>query len=169
MAERTPFEDTVRRTFDANVRYWESVSRAATDYMESVSRIMTDAPMSWKPGTMSWSWPRSEPTKRTAATLVLEGSVGAEARTMLMISNDLTRDAEASVVILPLRGPDGALASVSVQVEPKTLSLAAGARAPVTLSVRITDELTPGADYTSEVSVPGLAAAGVPIVVRRRV
>jgi hypothetical protein len=172
MAERTPIEDVMRRAFDANLRYWESVGRAATTYVETVTKIWQDAPMSWKPGAMAWTPSRSPsvtpPTAHDCAALVLENVAGAQARTVLMISNDLAREAEASVLISPLRGPDGRFVSVDVAAMPETLTLAAGARVPVTLTAAITDALHEGVDYHGEVTVPGLSVTGVPIVVRRR-
>jgi hypothetical protein len=172
MADRTPMEDVMRRAFDANVRYWETVGRAATDYVQTVTRIWSDAPVSWKTPSMSWTAPRAE-TVRTAdpvvaPALVLEGVAGTEVRAVLMISNDLTREAAASVQVSTLRGPDGRFASVEVRAAPESLTLAAGARVPVTLLAEITEALHVDTDYHGEVTVPGLSARGVPIVVRRR-
>jgi hypothetical protein len=172
MADRTPMEDVMRRAYDANLRYWETVGRAATDYMQSVTKLWADAPLSWKPAAMSWTGPRSSATMHhepaVSPALVMEGVKGAEVRTVLMISNDLAREAEATVEISTLRGPDGRFAPVEVRAIPETLKLAAGARMPVTLVAEISDALLEGADYHGEVTVPGLSERGVPIVVRRR-
>jgi hypothetical protein len=172
MGDRTPMEDVLRRAFDANVKYWETVGRAATDYVQSVSKLWADAPLSWKPATMSWTAPRSAGTMHhepvVSPLLVMEGVLGAEVRTVVMISNDLSREAEATVEISTLRGPDGRFTSVEVRAIPETLKLAAGARMPVTLVAEITDALHEGTDYHGEVTVPGLSARGVPIVVRRQ-
>lgn len=172
MADRTPVEDVMRRAFDANLRYWETIGRAATDYVQTVSKIWSDAPISWKPASMTWNSTRpsaaAHPDAAVAAALVLEGVSGSQVRTVVMISNDLAREAEAAVEISTLRGPDGRFASIEVTASPETLTLAAGARAPVTLSAEITDALQLETDYHGEVTVPGLSERGVPIVVRRR-
>ncbi len=171
-------EDVMRRAFDANLRYWETVGRATTDYVQTVSKLWADAPISWKPATMTWN-PATWAGQRTAhadhrhdaavaPALVLEGVAGAQVRTVLMISNDLTCDADATVEISTLRGPDGRFASVEVRAMPESLTLVAGARAPVTLVADITDALHVDTDYHGEVTVPGLSTKGVPIVVRRR-
>ena len=172
MPDRTPMEDVMRRAYDANLRYWETVGRAATDYVQSVTKLWADAPLSWKPTTLSWTAPRSSATvhheSALSSALVMEGVKGAEVRTVLMISNDLAREAEATVEISTLRGPDGRFASVEVRAIPETLKLAAGARMPVTLVAEISDGLLEGTDYLGEETVPGLSERGVPIVVRRR-
>ena len=178
MADRTPMEDVLRRAFDANVRYWETVGRATTDYVQSVSKLWADSPISWKPASMSWNpavWTEKRPTNAdhhhdsaVAPALVLEGAAGSQARTVLIISNDLACDTDASVEVSRLRGPDGRFASVEVRALPESLTLVAGARAPVTLVAEITDALHVDTDYHGEVTVPGLSAKGVPIVVRRR-
>jgi hypothetical protein len=49
MAERTAFEDVVQRAFDANVRYWESVGRATTDYVQAVWTLWTEFPAAVAP------------------------------------------------------------------------------------------------------------------------
>src|SRR5687767_6002702 len=85
VAERTPFEDAVRRAYDANMRYWETVGRATTDYMQAVTRLWADAPLAFTPG--------ARPTQRPgvgewgdphAPALLLEGAAGSEARAVVM-------------------------------------------------------------------------------------
>ena len=49
-SEAPRFEDVVRRAFDANVRYWEAVGRASTDYAQAVLRVWADAPAAVAPG-----------------------------------------------------------------------------------------------------------------------
>ena len=39
MAEKTPLEEMVRKAFDMNLRYWETVWRATTDYVEAAARL----------------------------------------------------------------------------------------------------------------------------------
>jgi hypothetical protein len=99
--------------------------------------------------------------------LLLEGRAGTEARAMVMISNDLDREAEAAVVASPLRGPDGRFLAADLRTEPTAVKLAPGARTSVTLVVGVTDAMEVGADYRGEINVPGLSPRGVPVVVRR--
>lgn len=170
MPERTPMEDAVKRAFDANVRYWETMGRATSDYMQAVTKLWAEAPLTWMPGTQrpqatsAGTSPAGAPP--TVPAILLEARVGEEARAMLMISNDLTRHVDADVVASPLTGPSGDV-RVKVRTHPSRVSLAGGAHEAVTLMVNITETLQPGVDYRAEVNVPGLAAQGVPVIVRR--
>lgn len=170
MPERTPMEDAVKRAFDANVRYWETMGRATSDYVQAVTKLWAEAPLTWMPG---WQKPQATSPAASPAgatptvpAILLEARAGEEARAMLMISNDLARHVDADVVAAPLAGPEGN-ARVKVRTQPSRVSLAAGAQEAVTLMVNITEALQPGVDYRAEINVPGLAAQGVPVIVRR--
>jgi hypothetical protein len=193
MAEKTPLEEMVRKAFDMNLRYWETVGRATTDYVEAAAKLWADAPISWTPGVRdrgssrggsassggsAWSTSSAAPASSSKASwesaeapatpvLLLEGRAGTEARAMVMISNDLDREAEAAVVASPLRGPDGRFLAADLRTEPTAVKLAPGARTSVTLVVGVTDAMEVGADYRGEINVPGLSPRGVPVVVRR--
>ncbi|HSQ31502.1 MAG TPA: hypothetical protein VLN49_16715 [Gemmatimonadaceae bacterium] len=168
MADRPLFEDIVRRAFDANTRYWESVSRAATDYVQTVTKIWADAPIAWTPGVRAPSSRATAADATSGPALLLEGAAGSHARAVVMISNDLDREAEASVHVSALRGPDGRFAALEIRTSPDSVKLAAGERAPVTLIADISDALVAGADYHGEINVPGLSSRGIPLIVRRR-
>ncbi|MQA89739.1 MAG: hypothetical protein GEU90_05825 [Gemmatimonas sp.] len=163
MADRTPWEDVVRRAYDANFRYWEAVGQATSDYAKTVSRLWTELPISWTPG-------RREPSESSAPTspaVVLEGVAGSEAAAAVMLTNDLGREVEAAVVATPLVGPAGESAGVALRTEPEVVRLSPGGRTPVTVRVDLSEKLAPATDYRAEVNVPGLSHRGVPVIVRR--
>lgn len=171
--DRTPLEDVLKRAFDANLRYWETVNRAASEYVQAMTRVWKDAPVSWTPGTSRAT--RSEPASPAAAAeprftpaLLLEGPAGEEARAVVMVRNDLDREAEAPVVPSALTGPDGAAVELEVRAEPARVRVKPGEQVAVSLAVEMTDDLDEGVGYRGEVNVPGLSERGVPLVVRRR-
>lgn len=170
-SERPLMDALVKRAFDANLRYWEAVGRATTDYVQAVTKIWADAPITWTPGAGALSWvPRVPADAHPAATpaLLLEGVMGSQARAVVLISNDLDREAEAMVSVSELRAPDGRWVSFDIRSSPERVKLAAGARLPVTLTADITDAMAEGVDYHGEINVPGLSNKGVPVVLRRR-
>jgi hypothetical protein len=169
MADRPLMQDVMKRAFDANLRYWETVGRATTEYVQAVTKIWADAPITWTPGVSSRAAVNGTPAATTAApALLLEGFAGAQARATIMVSNDLDREAEAQISVSSLRGPDGRFVAMEIRTIPETVKLAAGARVPVTLAADITDALAEGVDYHGEINVPGLSPRGVPLVLRRR-
>lgn len=171
MADRTPMEDVLKRAFDANLRYWETLNRAASEYVQTMTKVWKDAPISWAPGI-------SSPKKETAAAgradeapftpaLLLEGPAGSTARAVVMVRNDLGREAEAPIVPSLFTGPDGTTHDLDVRADPPRVTVAAGGQVAVTLSVAVTSDLHDGVGYRGEVNVPGLSDRGVPVVVRR--
>jgi len=166
LAEKTPLEEIARRAYDANLRYWEAVGRATSEYVQAVSRLWADAPLAWAPQQRGPT-ATAEPSSYPPPALLLEGAAGSEARSVVMLTNDLTREVEAGVVASSLTGPGGETAPVRVHAEPEVVKLAPGSRTPVTLSVQLTDALAPGVDYRGEVNVPGLSPRGVAVIVRR--
>ena len=165
-------EDVLKRAFDANLRYWETLNRAASEYVQTMTKVWKDAPISWTPGTTS--------SKKEAATaarpeeapftpaLLLEGPAGSTARAVVMVRNDLDREAEAPIVPSLFAGPDGATHDLDVRADPPRVTVAPGGQVAVTLSVPVTSDLHDGVGYRGEVNVPGLSDRGVPVVVRRR-
>ncbi len=166
MADRPLLENLLKRGIDANVKYWEAVGRAASDYVQTVSKIWADAPIAFTPGTFTT---RSTTTTRPSGpALLLEGPAGTQARAVVMISNDLDRDADAAVSVTDLRAPDGQRVSFDIRPSPDRVKLARGEKVPVTLTADITDAMADGVDYEGEINVPGLSTKGVPVVLRRR-
>ena len=165
MADRPLLEDLMKRGFDANMKYWEAVGRAASDYAQTVSKIWADTPFVLTPSALMKTRPA---TRASGPALLLEGPAGTQAKAVVMISNDLDRDAEAAVSVSELRAPDGQWVSFDIHASPDRVKLARGEKAPVTLTADITDTMADGVDYEGEINVPGLSSKGVPVVVRRR-
>lgn len=170
--DRTPFEDVLKRAFDANLQYWETVNRAASDYVEVMAKVWRDAPISWTPGTTKRSSrspasPAREVEPRFMPALLLEGAAGTEARAVVMVRNDLDREAEAPVVPSVFRSPDGETRDLAVRAEPTRVRVGPGEQVAVTLAVDIPDDVAEGVGWRGEVNVPGLSERGVPVVVRR--
>lgn len=172
MAERTPLEEMVKRVLDANLQYWETVSRATSEYVRTMARAWGAAPFTWSLGptsegrTSAPGSPASEP--RFTPALLLEGPAGTEARAVIVVRNDLNRPVEAPVVFGDFTGPDGEPAEPELRADPPSVTVPAGGQIPVTLAVAVTADMPEGGAYRGEVDVPGLSEHGVPVVVRRR-
>lgn len=170
MADKTPFEQVIRKAYDANARYWETVGRATSDYMQAVSKLWAEAPLTWTPGVRTASQQPSEsgdPHAPAPAALVLEGRAGGEARAVVMLTNELVTEVEAAVVASALTGPNGEAVPLKIRTDPEVVKIAPGSKVPVTLMIDLSDKLVPGTEYRGEVNVPGLSPRGLPVVVRR--
>lgn len=169
MAEKTPFEEVIRKAYDANARYWETVGRATSDYMQAVSKLWAEAPLTWTPGVRTPSQQPSEwgDPHAPAAALVLEGRAGGEARAVVMLTNELGTEVEAAVVASALTGPTGEAVPLKIRTDPEVVKIAPGSKVPVTLMIELSEKLAPGTEYRGEVNVPRLSPRGLPVVVRR--
>ncbi|HZD06337.1 MAG TPA: hypothetical protein VE173_15610, partial [Longimicrobiales bacterium] len=164
--------EVVKRVFDANLQYWETLNRATSEYVQTLARAWSEAPFTWSLGprgerpTPAPEPPASRP--RFAPALLLEGPAGAEARAVIVVRNDLSRQAEAPVVSGAFTGPGGEPVELDLRADPATVTVPPGEQVPVTLAVAITADMPEGGAYRGEVDVPGLSERGVPVVVRRR-
>jgi hypothetical protein len=173
VAERTPTGDTLRRAIEAYVDYYQSLGKATGEYVRTLTSILwgVDLPITLgsSPRSSAEDERRSDPAPPPASsaetvTLILEGSSGSDVRSVFAVSNDLDREVSAPVMSTGAVGPNTVLA---LRASPSIVTLARGERQLVEVGALISEEMVEGADYVGEVSVPGLSASGIPIVVRR--
>lgn len=184
MAEGSSFEKLLRGSVEANLHFYETLTRATAEYVEELARIWSEADIPTVAASMDRDWktrtggePAQTATRRREAedtgrrgppALVLEGGAGEVARAEFAVSNDLRREVEAEVVTSDLRGPRDEEVDAELRAEPAEVVLAPGERIAVTVEAMITEAFTEGVGYRGEITVPGLSRQTVPLVVRRR-
>lgn len=172
MAEGPPLTDLVQRAIEANVRYYDALGRITRDYWQAVFAMVRDAPSlvnqlrkSATEGSPSPS-ARDTPTTSTAS-LVLEGTPGAEPSAVFMVNNHLRKTVAAPVMISPFVNASGRVIRPPIRLAPAVVTLEPGGHALVQVSVIITDELEPEVAYRGDVSVPALSDHRIPVLIRR--
>jgi hypothetical protein len=167
MAESIRASETIKRMFDANLRYYEALSRVTTDYIRALTSALSDSGVStpWVPTPTPTAAKESLPPSRAA--LVLEAEAGQLAQGVFMVDNRLSRVVTATVTTSAFATADGHPVWPTLRVQPGTVTLQPGARALVQIAALIDDALVVGTSYQGEVSVSGLSDTPIPVVLRR--
>jgi hypothetical protein len=175
MPDHSRLDDAMRRAMDANIRYYRALGEVTVDYMRALSGLWGDVRLPVDLGTFRFPdvSARAEPPSRPAPpaepqpVLVLEAAAGHEARGVFLVENHLGRTVSTTVRIGAFATANGAAASPRTRVEPEAIVLEPGESALVHLVAHVDDALEPDLEYRAQVDVPDLAAAGIPVVLRR--
>ncbi|MGB8770719.1 MAG: hypothetical protein WCC92_13960 [Candidatus Korobacteraceae bacterium] len=172
MNEATQLTKVWGRALDANLRYTALLSGLAARSLElllaAVSEIgpqittTTDAVQEVDCVT---SIPAAPAASREA--MVLEGEAGSRAFGLFVVENKLPKEVTTRVAVGPLVDPDGREIQSVLRFQPGVITLAPGEQVVAKVSARISRGLVAGVRYQGEISVPGIAGARIPIIVRR--
>lgn len=102
-----------------------------------------------------------------APALVLEAEEGQRAAGAFVVENLLDHSLSAPVVASAFTSADGHGIHPKLGFDPEVVVLAAGELVTVGVVAAIDGELELGTDYRGQVTVPGLPANGLEIVIRR--
>ncbi len=100
--------------------------------------------------------------------MVLEGEAGSRAFGLFVVENKLPKEVSTRVAVGPLVDPDGQEIPSVLRFEPGVITLAPGEQVVAKVSAHISRGLVAGVRYQGEISVPGIAGARIPIIVRRK-
>lgn len=171
MADAPQIPEAVRRIADANLRYYQGLGQLTVDYVRAMAGLLGELRAAVAPPQAAPARQASAPSPATPSApppvLVLEGQGGAEAAAVFRVSNDLRRRVSAPVVVSAFTDESGREHRLPLRVEPAVVELGAGEQALVEVHAVIPPEVEAGVPYRAEITVPGLAAAGVPVLLRR--
>jgi hypothetical protein len=162
MADNPDVTEILRRTVQANARFYKGWVDLSLEYWRGIGEIFGVAPT---PGFTEAAEEADE--GGGGGLLVLEAETGATARGAFLVTNDLGRNVRCELVASELSGPRGAKLRTPVTFDPANLELAPGQQSVVTATVPVEDRLIPGAAYTGTVSIRGMDGFSVPFVLRR--
>jgi hypothetical protein len=162
MADNPDVTEILRRTVQANARFYKGWVDLSLEYWRGLGEIFGVAPT---PGFAEAVEEADE--GGGGGMLVLEAETGATARGAFLVTNDLGRNVSCELVASEVSGPRGARLRTRMTFDPANLELAPGQQSVVTATVPVEDRLTPGAAYTGTVSIRGMDGFSVPFVLRR--
>ena len=180
MLDDPRLEDALRRTFEANLRFYGALGQVTLDYLKSLRDLWQGAvplnlgsfaprpPAPAPAAAPAPAPPPPAPSPAPMAVLVLEAEAGHEARGVFVVGNRLARTVSAPVTASPFTDPQGREVDPPRRVEPEVVTLDPGAQTLVQIVVTVTESLDLGTDYRAEISIPGLSDSRVPVVLRRR-
>lgn len=158
MADGLDLTEIVRRTVQANARFYRGWVDLSLEYFRGISDIFGAAP---PPAA------ESEP-QAGAGVLVLEGEAGTAVRGTFLVTNDLGRKVLCELIASAFKDATGSSARAKVTFEPPQVELAPGEQRVVHATVAIDDQLDEGVGYSGEFAIRGMDGFSVPVVLRRR-
>lgn len=159
MADGLDLSEIVRRTVQANAKFYKGWVDLSFEYFRGITEILGGAS------------PSAEPVQEMdsgAGVLVLEGEAGSVVRGSFLVSNDLTRGVSCAFVGSDFKDPSGATVFAKPAFEPPALELAPGEQRVIQVAIAIDEALSPGVGYAGEFSIQGMDGFTVPVVLRRR-
>lgn len=175
MNEVTQLTRVWGRALDANLRYTALLSELAGRGLElllwAASEIgpqMITTTAAPQEASRVTSIPSVTPPAPSPAAMVLEGEAGSRAFGLFVVENKLPKGVTTRIAVGPLVDPEGNEIPSVLRFEPGIITLAPGEQVVAKVSAHISRGLEAGVRYQGEISVPGIAGACVPIIVRRK-
>lgn len=159
MADPLGLSEIVRRTVQANAKFYKGWVDLSFEYFRGISAIFG--------GATDAAVPVQEMDSGSGA-LVLEGEAGELVRGAFLVTNDMERAVSCAFVGSDFKNPSGASVPAKAAFEPATLELGPGEQRVIHVTIAIDNQLAPGVGYAGEISVRGMDGFAVPVVLRRR-
>ena len=159
MAEGLDLSELVRRTVQANARFYKGWVDLSLEYFRGITEIFGGVPES----------AAGEASLETGAgALVLEGEAGATPSGAFLVTNDLGRTIRCELVTTEFRDSDGNAFPARATFDPASFDLAPGEQRVVRAALTIDGKLAPGVAYAGAFGIKGMDGFSVPAVVRRQ-
>lgn len=159
MAEGVDFSELMRRTVQANARFYKGWLDLSFEYFRGISEILGGVPETTAP---------VQEGDTGAGALVMEGEAGNTVRGSFLVSNDMDKPVSCAFAGSDFRDPRGASVAAKAEFEPASLQLAPGEQRVVQVAIYVDDRLSPGVGYAGEISIKGMEGFTVPVVLRRQ-
>lgn len=161
MADGLDLSEIVRRTVQANAKFYKGWIDLSLEYFRGVAEIF---------GAPAAAPANTEQAGTIAGTgvLVLEGEEGTAVRGAFLVTNDLGRNVSCELVATEFADPSGTKVRAKADFEPPSLQLAPGEQRVVHAVVVIDGQLATGVGYSGEFAIKGMDGFSVPVVLRRR-
>jgi hypothetical protein len=156
--------ELLRRAVEAGLRYHEAVAKSTLDYLSTLGDLAREA----GPATVRVGQPPAAAPAPPPPALVLEAEAGGTAVGAFMVENGRGEPISAPVTASTFAAAGHGEVEQKLAFEPEVVTLEAGEQVLVRVAALIGDGLQEGVGYRGEIAVPGAAAAGVPVVLRRR-
>jgi hypothetical protein len=176
MAETPSLADAWGQILEANLRYYESLGKLATEWLTDVATvgsalrvpmISVAAPtVNVVPRVGGPAASRPQPANTDEPVLlVLEARGGEVATGAFEIENTIGRRVDQDVEASPFSIADGAEVTLAIEFAPASVGLDPGEQVVVAVSVVVPDDLADEARGT--VRIAGVSNAQIPVLIRR--
>ncbi len=163
MADGLDMSELLRRTVQANARFYKGWMDLSLEYMRGITEIFSGAESAPPPASAAAQEPEAGP-----GAIVVEAEEGTTVRCAFLVTNDLGRKLSCELYASDFTGPDGAPLAVAATFDPPKLELEPGEQRIVHALVPIDGRLDAGVAHTGSFAIRGLDGFSVPVVLRRR-
>jgi hypothetical protein len=161
MADGLDLSEIVRRTIQANAKFYKGWVDLSLEYFRGITEIFG--------GSVNAPTQTETPDADAGAgVLIMEGEDGAAVGSAFLVTNDIGRPIPCEIVASEFTDPAGARVHVKAAFDPQKFELAPGEQRVVKAQVTIDGRLTPGTAYNGEFGILGLPGFSVPVVLRRQ-
>ncbi|HKJ02225.1 MAG TPA: hypothetical protein VJ997_07210 [Longimicrobiales bacterium] len=161
MADGPDLSELVRRTIDANTRFYQGWVNLSLEYFRGITEVFGGVQTAV-----------SDASGQTASAgsdaVVLEAVEGATASGAFLVTNDLGRTLKCELVASGFEGGDGDGAPAVVAFDPPSFSLEPGEQRVVRAAVAVDPKLAAGVAYTGTFGIKGMEGFSVPVVLRKQ-
>jgi hypothetical protein len=161
MADSLDLSEIVRRTIQANARFYKGWVDLSLEYFRGITEIFGGS----VPAPTQTETPDAD---AGAGVLVMEGEEGAAVGSAFLVTNDVGRPIPCDIIASEFTDPSGAKVHVKAAFDPQKFELAPGDQRVVKAQITIDGKLTPGTAYNGEFGIRGLTGFAVPVVLRRQ-
>jgi len=162
MADAPDLSELVRRTIEANTRFYQGWVNLSLEYFRGITEIFGGV-------QSAVSAPAPTPAEEAVSdAVVLEAVEGETASGAFLVTNDLGRPLKCELVATGFEGADGEDTDTEVTFDPRSFELQPGEQRVVRAAVAVGPGLAAGAAYTGSFGIKGMTGFAVPAILRKR-
>jgi hypothetical protein len=150
---------------EAGLRYWGTLGRLAVESITALVPLAAELRPSARPQVELVDAPPAPPAPKT---ILIEAEVGESGLGVFLVENTTAERLLAPVSAASFHDPRGREVHPAIAFRPEVLTLDPGDQQVVQVAAVVDETLEPGVRYHASISVPGLPATEIPIVLRRR-
>ena len=161
MADGADLSELVRRTIEANTRFYQGWVNLSLEYWRGITEVFGGVQTAVSDAS-------GQAASTVSDAVVLEAVEGSTASGAFLVTNDLGRTLKCKLVASGFEGADGDAAPAVVKFDPPSFSLEPGEQRVVRATVPIHRKLAAGVAYTGTFGLKGMEGFSVPVVLRKQ-
>jgi hypothetical protein len=150
---------------EAGLRYWGTLGRLA---FRSVTALVPLVAELRPGGDTPVEVVEAPPAPQVPKTILVEAEAGQSGMGVFLVENTTAEQVSIPVSASPFHDPGGREVHPAIAFRPEVIALDPGDQQVVQVAAVVDETLEPEVRYHALISVPGLSATRIPIVLRRR-
>jgi hypothetical protein len=150
---------------EAGLRYWGTFGRLAVESVGALVPLVAELRPDSRPRVEIVDRPPAPPSP---TTILVEAEAGRSGIGVFLVENTTSEPLSAPVSASVFHDLRGREVHPRVAFRPEVITLDPGDQQVVQVAAVVDEELEPDVRYHASISVPGLSATRIPIVLRRR-